>query len=186
MCGDAVRLLTALLVAAAMGYPNRRSATDLDATPRMTVTFDGKRARGGNRKEAHSVWERFTVKTVFLCRAVRCAAVQRAQPELHHTAAGGRAGYAVCGRQGGHLCSQCQQCGRWLAPHGELLSPFPSSLQALGVGFHAVMALLPVQIRWEASPEKQLDCLQKGRNNKVRPLPGSEGPVVSPGCVPRQ
>lgn len=59
--------------------------------------------------------------------------------------------------------------------------PFPSSLQTFGVGFHAVMVLLPVQIHWEASPEKQLDCLQKGKNNKVRPSPGSEGPVVSPG-----
>lgn len=40
-------LLPALLVAvaAAMGYPSRRSATDLDATPRTTVTFEGKRVR---------------------------------------------------------------------------------------------------------------------------------------------
>lgn len=35
--------------------------------------------------------------------------------------------------------------------------------------------LFSLQIHWEASPEKQLDCLQKGRNNKVGPAPGGEG-----------
>lgn len=125
MCGGTVRLLTALLVTAAMGYPSRRSATDLDATPRMTVTFDGKRARGGIRKEAHPAWEHFTGKTISPHRAVGCAEVQRAQPELHHAAAGGRAGCAVRGGQGGRLCPQCQQRGRWLAPHGELVPPIP-------------------------------------------------------------
>ncbi|PKU28037.1 semaphorin-4g isoform x1 [Limosa lapponica baueri] len=41
MSGGTSRLLMALfMVAAAMGYPSRRSATDLDATPRTTVTFD--------------------------------------------------------------------------------------------------------------------------------------------------
>lgn len=44
MSGGTAHLLMALFMAAAaaMGYPSRRSATDLDATPRMTVTFDGK------------------------------------------------------------------------------------------------------------------------------------------------
>jgi len=42
MSRGTAHLLTALFVAAAMGYPSRRSATDLDATPRTTVTFDGK------------------------------------------------------------------------------------------------------------------------------------------------
>lgn len=50
MLGGTVRVLTALLVAAVMGYPSRRSATDLDATPRTTVTFDGKGVRGGCRE----------------------------------------------------------------------------------------------------------------------------------------
>lgn len=46
MSGGTAHLLTALfMVAAAMGYPSRRSATDLDATPRTTVTFDGKGVR---------------------------------------------------------------------------------------------------------------------------------------------
>lgn len=42
MSGGTAHLLMALFVAAAMGYQSRRSATDLDATPRTTVTFDGK------------------------------------------------------------------------------------------------------------------------------------------------
>lgn len=44
MSGGPAHLLTTLFMAAAaaMGYPSRRSATDLDATPRTTVTFDGK------------------------------------------------------------------------------------------------------------------------------------------------
>lgn len=47
MSGGTAHLLTALFMAvsAAMGYPSRRSATDLDATPRTTVTFDGKGVR---------------------------------------------------------------------------------------------------------------------------------------------
>lgn len=46
MSGSTANLLTALFVAAAaaVGYPSRRSPTDLDATPRTTVTFDGKRS----------------------------------------------------------------------------------------------------------------------------------------------
>lgn len=43
MSGAPAQLLTTLfMAAAAMGYPSRRSATDLDATPRTTVTFEGK------------------------------------------------------------------------------------------------------------------------------------------------
>ena len=43
MSGGTAHLLTALFVATVvMGYPSRRSATDLDATPRTTITFDGK------------------------------------------------------------------------------------------------------------------------------------------------
>lgn len=45
MSRGTAHLLTALFVVAAMGYPSRRSATDLDATPRTTVTFDGKGVR---------------------------------------------------------------------------------------------------------------------------------------------
>lgn len=46
MSGGTAHLLTALfMVAVATGYPSRRSATDLDATPRTTVTFDGKGVR---------------------------------------------------------------------------------------------------------------------------------------------
>lgn len=46
MSGGQAHLLTTLfMAAAAVGYPSRRSATDLDATPRMTVTFDGKGMR---------------------------------------------------------------------------------------------------------------------------------------------
>lgn len=45
MSGGTAHLLTALFMAvtAVIGYPSRRSATDLDATPRTTVTFEGKR-----------------------------------------------------------------------------------------------------------------------------------------------
>lgn len=46
MLGGTLRVLAALLVAAVMGYPSRRSATDLDATPRTTVTFEGKGGAG--------------------------------------------------------------------------------------------------------------------------------------------
>lgn len=44
MSSSTAHLLMTLFMAAvaAMGYPSRRSATDLDATPRTTVTFDGK------------------------------------------------------------------------------------------------------------------------------------------------
>lgn len=45
MSGGTDHLLAALFVAVAaavMGYPSRRSATDLDTTPRTTVTFDGR------------------------------------------------------------------------------------------------------------------------------------------------
>lgn len=35
------------------------------------------------------------------------------------------------------------------------------------MGSHTVTIPLPLQIHWEASPEKQMDCLQKGKNNKV-------------------
>lgn len=46
MSGGPAHLLTTLfMAAAALGYPSRRSATDLDATPRTTVTFDGKGVR---------------------------------------------------------------------------------------------------------------------------------------------
>lgn len=42
MSSSTAHLLTTLFMAAAVAYPSRRSATDLDATPRTTVTFDGK------------------------------------------------------------------------------------------------------------------------------------------------
>lgn len=44
MSRGTAHLLTALFMAvtAVIGYPSRRSATDLDATPRTTVTFEGK------------------------------------------------------------------------------------------------------------------------------------------------
>lgn len=43
--GPAHFLTTLFMAAAALGYPSRRSASDLDATPRTTVTFDGKGVR---------------------------------------------------------------------------------------------------------------------------------------------
>lgn len=36
-------------------------------------------------------------------------------------------------------------------------------------------SLFPLQIHWEASPEKQMDCLQKGKNNKVELADGCRG-----------
>lgn len=46
MSGAPAPLLTTLfMAAAAVGYPARRSASDLDATPRTTVTFEGKGVR---------------------------------------------------------------------------------------------------------------------------------------------
>ncbi|XP_042674512.1 semaphorin-4G [Centrocercus urophasianus] len=112
MCGDAVRLLTALLVAAAMGYPNRRSATDLDATPRMTVTFD--ELSGVRRFSGHS---------------------------LNYTT----------------LLLEDERGMLYVGARGAI---FALNASNVADGSHRM-------IRWEASPEKRLDCLQKGRNNKT-------------------
>lgn len=59
MSGGTANLLTALFVAAAaaVGYPSRRSPTDLDATPRTTVTFDGKRSTTAGRGGGDEVWD---------------------------------------------------------------------------------------------------------------------------------
>ncbi|OXB67317.1 hypothetical protein ASZ78_010875 [Callipepla squamata] len=112
MCGGTVRLLTALLVAVAMGYPSRRSSTDLDATPRMTVTFD----------ELSGV-RRFSGRS------------------LNYTT----------------LLLEDEQGVLYVGARGAV---FALNASNVADGSHRT-------IHWEASPEKQLDCLQKGRNNKT-------------------
>ncbi|OXB82405.1 UNVERIFIED_CONTAM: hypothetical protein H355_009330, partial [Colinus virginianus] len=112
MCGGTVWLLTALLVAVAMGYPSRRSSTDLDATPRMTVTFD----------ELSGV-RRFSGRS------------------LNYTT----------------LLLEDEQGVLYVGARGAV---FALNASNVADGSHRT-------IHWEASPEKQLDCLQKGRNNKT-------------------
>lgn len=112
MCGGTVRLLTALLVTAAMGYPSRRSATDLDATPRMTVTFD--ELSGVRRFSGHS---------------------------LNYTT----------------LLLEDERGVLYVGARGAV---FALNASNVADGSHRM-------IHWEASPEKQLDCLQKGKNNKT-------------------
>ncbi|NXN40487.1 SEM4G protein, partial [Rhinoptilus africanus] len=113
MSGGTARLLTALfMVAAAVGYPSRRSATDLDATPRTTVTFD----------ELSGV-RRFSTRTL---------------------------NYST-------LLLEDDRGVLYVGARGAIFALNSSDVTD---GSHRT-------IHWEASPEKQMDCLQKGKNNKT-------------------
>ncbi|KAM8806112.1 semaphorin-4G [Eudromia elegans] len=105
-------LLAALLAAAVAGAPSRRSATDLDATPRTTVTF-----------EELSGVRRFSTRS------------------LNYTA----------------LLLEEERGVLYVGARGAL---FALNASDVADGSHRT-------IHWEASPEKRLDCLQKGRNNKT-------------------
>ncbi|NXJ73539.1 SEM4G protein, partial [Trogon melanurus] len=114
MSRGAAHLLTALFmaVAAAMGYPSRRSATDLDATPRTTITFD--ELSGVRHFSAHTL----NYSTLLL------------------------------------------EDDRGILYVGARGAIFALNSSDVADGSHRT-------IHWEASPEKQMDCLQKGKNNKT-------------------
>ncbi|XP_053926916.1 semaphorin-4G isoform X2 [Cuculus canorus] len=112
MSGGTAHLLTALFVVAAMGYPSRRSATDLHATPRTTVTFD--ELSGVRHFSAHT----FNYSTLLL------------------------------------------EDDRGILYVGARGAIFALNSSDVADGSHRT-------IHWEASPEKQMDCLQKGKNNKT-------------------
>ncbi|XP_009276091.1 PREDICTED: semaphorin-4G isoform X1 [Aptenodytes forsteri] len=114
MSGGTARLLTALFMAvsAAMGYPSRRSATDLDATPRTTVTFD----------ELSGV-RHFSMRTL-------------------------------------NYSTLLLEDDRGILYVGARGAIFALNSSDVADGSHRT-------IHWEASPEKQMDCLQKGKNNKT-------------------
>ncbi|NWY29868.1 SEM4G protein, partial [Pheucticus melanocephalus] len=110
--GPAHLLTTLFMAVAAMGYPSRRSATDLDATPRTTVTFD----------ELSGV-RRFTAHTL---------------------------NYST-------LLLEDEQGILYVGARGAI---FALNSSDVADGSHHT-------IHWEASPEKRMDCLQKGKNNKT-------------------
>ncbi|NXU47501.1 SEM4G protein, partial [Turnix velox] len=110
--GTAHLLAALFMVAAAMGYPSRRSATDLDATPRTTVTFD----------ELSGV-RRFSTHTL---------------------------NYST-------LLLEDDRSILYVGARGAIFALNSSDVTD---GSHRM-------IHWEASPEKQMDCLQKGKNNKT-------------------
>ncbi|NXA00523.1 SEM4G protein, partial [Nesospiza acunhae] len=110
--GPAHLLTTLFMAAAAMGYPSRRSATDLDATPRTTVTFD----------ELSGV-RRFTAHTL---------------------------NYST-------LLLEDERGILYVGARGAI---FALNSSDVADGSHHT-------IHWEASPEKRMDCLQKGKNNKT-------------------
>uniref|UniRef100_A0A8C6ZH46 Semaphorin 4G n=1 Tax=Nothoprocta perdicaria TaxID=30464 RepID=A0A8C6ZH46_NOTPE len=105
-------LLAALLAAAAVGRPSRRAATDLDVTPRTTVTFE--ELSGARRFSTRSL----NYSTLLL------------EEER---------GVLYVGARG---------------------AVFALNARDVADGSHRT-------IHWEAPPEKRLDCLQKGRNNKT-------------------
>ncbi|NXC79366.1 SEM4G protein, partial [Cercotrichas coryphoeus] len=105
-------LTTLFMAAAAVRYPSRRSATDLDATPRTTVTFD----------ELSGV-RRFTAHTL---------------------------NYST-------LLLEDERGILYVGARGAI---FALNSSDVADGSHHT-------IHWEASPEKQMDCLQKGKNNKT-------------------
>ncbi|NXR61431.1 SEM4G protein, partial [Rhadina sibilatrix] len=111
MSGGPAHLLTTLFMAAAaaMGY---HRATDLDATPRTTVTFD--ELSGVRRFKAHTL----NYSTLLL------------------------------------------EDDRGILYVGARGAIFALNSSDVADGSHHT-------ILWEASPEKQMDCLQKGKNNKT-------------------
>ncbi|KAJ7396629.1 Semaphorin-4G [Pitangus sulphuratus] len=114
MNGGTAHLMTTLVMAvvAAMGYPSRRSATDLDATPRTTVTFD--ELMGVRHFNART----FNYSTLLL------------------------------------------EDDRGILYVGARGAIFALNSSDVADGSHRT-------IHWEASPEKQTDCQQKGKNNKT-------------------
>ncbi|KAM6330418.1 semaphorin-4G [Podargus strigoides] len=112
MSGGTAHLLAALFMATAMGYPSRRSATDLDATPRTTVTFD----------ELSGI-RHFSARTL-------------------------------------NYSTLLLEDGRGILYVGARGAIFALNSSDVADGSHHT-------IHWEASPEKQMDCLQKGKNNKT-------------------
>ncbi|NXA27549.1 SEM4G protein, partial [Ibidorhyncha struthersii] len=110
--GTAHLLMALFMVAAAMRYPSRRSATDLDATPRTTVTFD-------------ELWgvRRFSTYTL-------------------------------------NYSTLLLEDDRGILYVGARGAIFALNSSDVTDGSHRT-------IHWEASPEKQMDCLQKGKNNKT-------------------
>ncbi|NWR33036.1 SEM4G protein, partial [Tachuris rubrigastra] len=114
MNGGTAHLMTTLVMAvvAAMGYPSRRSATDLDATPRTTVTFD--ELMGVRHFNAHTL----NYSTLLL------------------------------------------EDDRGILYVGARGAIFALNSSDVADGSHRT-------IHWEASPEKQTDCQQKGKNNKT-------------------
>ncbi|NWU23855.1 SEM4G protein, partial [Dyaphorophyia castanea] len=113
MSGGPAHLLTTLfMAAAAMRYPSRHSATDLDATPRTTVTFD----------ELSEV-RRFNAHTL-------------------------------------NYSTLLLEDDRGILYVGARGAIFALNSSDVSDGSHRT-------IHWEASPEKQMDCLQKGKNNKT-------------------
>ncbi|XP_064320092.1 semaphorin-4G [Phalacrocorax carbo] len=114
MSRGTAHLLTALFVAAtvAVGYSSQRSATDLDATPRTTVTFD-------------ELWgvRRFSMHTL-------------------------------------NYSTLLLEDNRGILYVGARGAIFALNSSDVADGSHRT-------IHWEASPEKQMDCLQKGKNNKT-------------------
>ncbi|NWW54162.1 SEM4G protein, partial [Pedionomus torquatus] len=114
MSRGTARVLMALFMvaAAAMGYPSRRSATDLDATPRTTVTFD----------ELSDV-RHFSTRNL-------------------------------------NYSTLLLEDDRGILYVGARGAIFALNSSDVTDGSHRT-------IHWEASPEKQMDCLQKGKNNKT-------------------
>ncbi|KAM9282570.1 LOW QUALITY PROTEIN: semaphorin-4G [Cariama cristata] len=112
MSGGTAHLLTALFVAVAVGYPSRRSATDLDATPRTTITFD----------ELSDV-RHFSTRNL-------------------------------------NYSTLLLEDNRGILYVGARGAIFALNSSDVADGSHRT-------IHWEASPEKQMDCLQKGKNNKT-------------------
>ncbi|NXT84773.1 SEM4G protein, partial [Zapornia atra] len=113
MSRGTAHLLTALFVVTAVtGYPSRRSATDRDATPRTTVTFD--ELSGVHRFSAHTL----NYSTLLL------------------------------------------EDDRGILYVGARGAIFALNSSDVADGSHRT-------IHWDASPETQMDCLQKGKNNKT-------------------
>nr|XP_048714109.1 LOW QUALITY PROTEIN: semaphorin-4G [Caretta caretta] len=104
--------LLVLLAAATTGYPSRRSAVDLDATPRMTIADN--ELSDVRRFSSHAL----NYTTLLL------------EDEKGILYVGARG--AIFALNSSNIADGSQR-----------------------------------EIRWEASPEKQTDCLQKGKNNKT-------------------
>ncbi|XP_037760794.1 semaphorin-4G isoform X2 [Chelonia mydas] len=104
--------LLVLLAAATTGYPSRRSAVDLDATPRMTISNN--ELSDVRRFSSHAL----NYTTLLL------------EDEKGILYVGARG--AIFALNSSNIADGSQR-----------------------------------EIRWEASPEKQTDCLQKGKNNKT-------------------